>query len=312
MAHAPPPEEDTPAAADPGGGASAGASAEEIAPGVRVSAYSAGVRALAALLQIAAALNVLYVAAHVVYDIAEGARSAPPFAIAMGLAVFSGAPLLAAALLRRVFEAKVEPRPGLLLLTLRRERFEIPLASITAVRPLRLPFPGPGVAFVMVSGGLFRYRLLLSDPSTLLSALGGALPSAKSALGHPAVAYAAAKARTPRSLAFWLVKFGILPLIIAVILFRLHQYIVYGGPFGQYHMFGLGPYLGAFAAAWAGTLGVLLLYAGIWRFVAEISAYLLTWAIRARAPVIRRAVEIVCQAAYFVLAPAYVAFRLLL
>jgi hypothetical protein len=311
MAHAPPPEEDTPAA-DPSGGASEEAEAGEPAPGVRVSAYAAGIRALAALFQIAAGLNVLYVAAHVVYDIVEGARTAPPFAIAMGLAVFSGAPLLAAALLRRLFASSVEQKPGLLLLTLRRERFEIPLASITAVRPLRLPLPGPGVALVMVSGRLFRYRLLLSDPSALLSSLSGALPSAKSALGHPAVAYAAARARSSRGLSFWVAKFGVLPLIIAVILFRLHQYIVYGGPFGQYHMFGLGPYLGAFAAAWAGTLGGLLLYAGIWRFVTEIPAYLLTWAMPARAPVIRRAVEIVCQTAYFVLAPAYVAFRLLL
>jgi hypothetical protein len=311
MANAPPPEEDTPAA-DPSGGASAKEEAEEAAPGVRVSAYSAVVRALAALFQIGAALNVLYVAAHVVYDIVEGARTAPPFAIAMGLAVFSGGPLLAAALLRRFFEANVELSPGLVLLTLRRERFEIPLASVTAVRPLRLPLPGPGVAFKMVSGGLFRYRLLLSDPSALLSTLGGALPSAKSALGHPAVAYAVAKARSSRRLSFWVVKFGIVPLIIGVILFRLHQYIVFGGPFGQYHMFGLGSYLGAFAAAWAGTLGGLLLYAGIWRFVTEIPAYLLTWMIPSRALAIRRAVEIVCQAAYFVLAPAYVAFRLLL
>ena len=31
------------------------------------------------------------------------------------------------------------------VLTLRRERFEIPLASIVAIRPFRLPLPGPGI-----------------------------------------------------------------------------------------------------------------------------------------------------------------------
>jgi hypothetical protein len=264
-------------------------------------------------LQALAALNVLYVAAHIVFDVIEGTQTAPPLAVALGLTLFSGAPLALAALVRRLSRATIDIKKPLALLTLRSERYEIPLASIDAARPFWLPLPSPGVALVMRSGRRFRYRLLLTDPSKLLEALADALPSARPALNHPAVAFARARAElTRRRPIFWILKFGVIPLVIAIILFRLHQYIVYGGPFGQYRLLGLAAYLKTFAITWAGTAGGLVVYAGIWRLAAEALALPLTLALPSRARAIRRSAEALCQVAYFGIAPAYVALRLLL
>ncbi|XYI02634.1 hypothetical protein ACMHYB_23915 [Sorangium sp. So ce1128] len=278
-----------------------------------VVACSAPVRLLCLSLQAVAALNLFYVASHIAYDIVAGAQTAPPLAIALSVAAFSGVPLAATALLRRMLAATVDITPSLLLLTARRARFEIPLASVSAIRPFSLPLPGSGLAITMRSGRRFRYRLLVPDPGALLEAIGDALPAARSALGHPSVAYARARADLKRRHpAYWLLKFGLLPLVLTVILFQLHQHIVYGGAFGQYHLVGPAAYLRSFGIAWTGTTGGLVVLAGVLRLVAELLALLSTWALPSRARLFRGAVEIICQIAYFGVVPAFVAARLLL
>lgn len=280
---------------------------------LQVFAYSAPARIVVVSLQLLAALNVLYLAASILYDIVEGAQTAPPEIVALGLAVLSGIPWVAVALIRRLLSATLEIRPTLLVLTLRRARFEIPLASVAAIRPWWLPAPGPGLTLKMSSGRRFRYRLQLADPGALISAIGPALPSAASTLSHPSIAYARARhLLVRRRWYFWLVKYGVLPLALTVILFRLHQYIVFGGPFGQYRLFGLTAYLKSFLTFWAGTAGGLVVYAGLVRLLAEVVALALTAALPSRALIVRRSVEIFCQLVYFGLVPAYVVARLLL
>ncbi|HVK64621.1 MAG TPA: hypothetical protein VM694_09105 [Polyangium sp.] len=277
-----------------------------------VHAYGPATRALALALRLAALLNVLYVAAHIATDIVTGSRTAPPLVVALGITVFSGGPLLLALLLGRNHRAHVEIGDHGLALTLRRERFEIPFDSIQAIRPWRVPLPGPGLRFVLGSNRSFRRRLVLRDPAGLLSALGEHLPAARAALDHPAIRFAEAR-RTHgrRSWPYLVVKYGLIPLGLAIVLFRLHQYIMYGGPFGQYHLFGLGPYLGAFLVRWVGVLGALVVYAGLVRIVVEVLALGVTYLLPLRAKGLRRAAEVLTDIAYFVLIPAYVLVHLL-
>jgi apolipoprotein N-acyltransferase len=54
-------------------------------------------------------------------------------------------------------------------------------------------------------------------------------------------------------------KFVLLPTLLAVPAFRLHQHIAFGSSFGEYYMFGLMPYLMAFLIWWASwAIGVVL------------------------------------------------------
>lgn len=279
---------------------------------LEVRAYSAPVRLIAAALEVLAVLNILYLAAHIVHDIVEGEQTAPPLLVALGLSMFSGVPAAAVALLRRLFTATVDIQPPLLMLSLRRTRFEIPLASIAAIRPLKLPLPGPGIALEMTSGRRFRYRLELTEPSALLAAIGSALPSAHAAQSHPSMVYALARYQLARRRwYYWIVKFVLFPLALTVILFRLDQYIVYGSLFGQYYRSGLSAYLKSFGSYWAGTTGGLVVYAGVFRIVTEALTLLLAWVVPSRARLVRRSVEIFCLLAYFGAIPAYVLARLL-
>jgi hypothetical protein len=292
-----------------------GPTAETSSPGQEeftVQACGPITRGVAVVLRLVALLNVLYIAAFIVRDLVTGSRSAPPLAVAMGLAVFSGAPFLLALLLGHAVKGRIAIEPGKLVLTLRSERFEIPLASILAIRPLRLPLPGPGLRLVLASNRSFERRLVLPDPAALLTALGEALLSARSALAHPAVRFATARlTHGRRRWPYLVVKYGVIPLVLAILVFRLHQYIMYGGPFGQYHLLGLASYLRAFLVRWMGVLGGLVVYAGLVRFAVEALSFGGTYLVANHARGIRRAAEIVADIAYFVLIPAYVLALLL-
>jgi apolipoprotein N-acyltransferase len=272
-----------------------------------VHAYGPAARGVAVALRLVALLNVLYIAAFIVRDIVTGSRGAPPLAVAMGLASFSGVPFLLALLIGNAGKGRISIEPDKLVLTLRRERFEVPTASILAIRPLRLPLPGPGIRLVLTSNRSFERRLVLPDPAALLSAFDEALPSSRSALDHPAIRFATAR-RTHgrRRWPYFAVKYGLIPLVFAIVLFRLHQYIMYGGPFGQYHILGLGSYLRAFLMRWTGVAGGLIVYAGLVRFAVEVLSLGGTYLFAAHARGIRRAAEVVADIAYFVLIPAYV------
>jgi hypothetical protein len=277
-----------------------------------VHAYGPIARGAAVALRLIALLNVLYLAAFIALDIVTGSRGAPPLQVAMGLASFSGAPFLLALLIAHAGKGRLSVEPEKLVLTLRRERFEIPIASILAIRPFLLPLPGPGIRLVLASNRSFERRLVLADPAALLSALGEALPSAQGALAHPAIRFATAR-RTHgrRRWPYFAVKYGLVPLVFAVILFRLHQYIMYGGAFGQYHLYGLGPYLRAFLLRWTGVAGGLVVYAGLVRFAVEVVSLGATYLFSARARGVRRAAEILVDIAYFFVIPAYVLAMLL-
>jgi apolipoprotein N-acyltransferase len=74
------------------------------------------------------------------------------------------------------------------------------------------------------------------------------------------MAWARARQAVPRGrLQHPLAKYGLLPLVLAMAAFRLHQHIAYGGAFGELHTFGLKAYLAGFAIWWATwAMGVLL------------------------------------------------------
>ena len=59
-------------------------------------------------------------------------------------------------------------------------------------------------------------------------------------------------------------KFVLLPLLLAIPAFRLHQHITFGSSFGEYQAYGLTAYLAAFALWWAAwVFGVVVTAAGL-------------------------------------------------
>src|SRR6185436_17308626 len=126
---------------------------------------------------------------------------------------------------------------------------------------------------------------------------------------HPSVVYAAT--RRARRWYGPLVKFGVLGVLPASVLFYTHQHIAYGGTFGQYYLESPRAYFTTFAEYWATTAILLVSYASIWRAAAELAV----WTVAATAPggahTARRIGEVVCDGAYYVGVPALLALRYL-
>jgi hypothetical protein len=297
------------AAAEPVPPPSAG---DDAAARFPVHAWRPGLRLLAAVAQVLSAANLLHLVALSLLGLLEGYDPMSPLAMGLRLVAFSLLPTLLAWLLGRFTASTLHLEPSRLVLELRGVRFEIPRESVTGVEPWRLPLPGAGVALRMKSGRRFQYRLQVPNPGPLLTALGTSLPSASAAAEHPSSRFGQARQDwRPR---FWdkpAFKFGLFPLIPTGIMFRAHQYITFGGAFGEYDMFGLEAYLRTFAGYWIGFTTGLLLFACFWRFLAEALAFPLTWLMPRRALGVRRAAEWLCRLVYYVGFPALMAERFL-
>ncbi len=237
----------------------------------------------------------------------------PPDLILL-VAIFIAVPALAVKLIERMHTVRVHVRADHLLLERRGLQVDVPLAAIAAVAPWTVPLPDPGLSLRLQSGRRLRYTLATADPAPLLEALAaaGGVPSAREALRHPTVIYAAAR----RDAGAWrwlhyLAKFVLFTFLPAGVLFNAHQHIAYGASLGEYYLFGLAAYVGTFALYWVITALYLVLWAATWRLAGECIAFLSAWSQPGRAANARRAVEIVCRAAYYAGVPALLALRFL-
>lgn len=284
----------------------------DAAPRFQVHAWRPAVRLLALAAQVFSTGGLLYLAWSAVDGSLEGLEPLVPPGLILRLVLQLVAllllPRVLVSLLRRFTSATISVEPSRLVLQLRGVRFEIPLESITALEPWKLPLPGSGLALRMKSGRRFDYQLEVADPSALLAALSPAVASASKAAEHPGSRFGQARHAWRRRFfdkpAF---KLGLFPLLPTGVMFRAHQYITFGGPFGEYDLVGLAAYLKTFALFWHTFFIGLLLFAGVWRIAAELLAFALTCLLPSRAHGIRRAAEWLCRLVYYVGAPAIMA-----
>lgn len=233
----------------------------------------------------------------------------PLMVLVRTLCVCALLPALAAWLIERAFMARVEVHPTESVIESRGLRIEIPRTAIADVSPWALPLPGPGFALRMQSGRRFSYGLQLADPTALLSALAetGGVTAASAAMHRPALIYAHAKHGVVRRRWYRrLGKFVLFPLVPTAVWFYAHQHIAYGGLLGQYYLEGLSPYLKTLYISWGLAAIYLLLYASVWRAVAEGAALIAAWLAPHRATTVRWIIEIVCALVYYAGVPAIV------
>jgi apolipoprotein N-acyltransferase len=110
-----------------------------------------------------------------------------------------------------------------------------------------------------------------------------------------------------------LVRFVLLPFVLALPTFRVHQHIANSSTFGGYCTFGLGACLEGFAlwrAAWAWAIGVVLC-AAVLRAAIEVGTLLAVQAHPARAVDVRQWLERFAVAALYLGLPAWLLLRVL-
>lgn len=220
-------------------------------------------------------------------------------------------PLLAAWALRLGFTAEARVEGSDLVLDQRHQRTAVPLASITSLRTWRLPWPGSGADLVLASGRRFSKGLAVRDPAALARALVAAGAPMAPAEDF-ATRLATVRAATDGG---WLdhaaVKFIAFPLLPALVAFRLHQVITFGGFFGEAYTYGLGAWLLGLLVWWASWALGLMLFAAVLRVAIEIGTGIVLAAGKPRAAAARRMLAWAANLVYFVGVPAWLAMRLL-
>jgi apolipoprotein N-acyltransferase len=174
------------------------------------------------------------------------------------------APAIAAWAIQRAFAGSARIDAGRLVLELRSQRVELPLAQITGLHAWRLPLPRSGVDLQLGTGERWSQGIALPDPTALLRALqANGSPATITPASARSAALAEVRAASP---ARWfdhaLVRFALLPLLLALPAFRLHQHIAFGGTFGEYYTYGLAAWLSGLLIWWAAwAIGVMLVAA---------------------------------------------------
>ena len=278
----------------------------------RVRAYSVSWRIAAATLATASAVSLPAILLLVL--LATDPPVTPPILMRL-VAVFTVLPGLAAWLIRRAFTVDVDLHGTELVVCRRGLTLEIPCASIARIAPWTVPLPGPGFSLWMRSGRRLRWSLQAADPTPLLLALAdaGGVEVARAATQHPSLVYANVKRSVVRRWRWYPLagKFVVLALGPTAVLFNAHQHIAYGGLLGEYYLLGLRSYLGTFAVYW-GTMAIyLVLYASVWRGVAEGVALVTAHVAPSRAARVRRAVENGCRVVYYAGVPILLGIRFL-
>jgi hypothetical protein len=278
-----------------------------------VQAYPPALRALGAALKATALGCLLHLCTQFFLQTLDGIpRLQPvPMLLALGLGVLL--PLGLGAGLRRLTRATVETGAEGLTLTLRDgARMELPYTAVAAVRPWWLPLPSPGLTLRMATGRRFGHGLAVEDPVPLLEALGrrGTLGAAAT---HPLARFAQARqALWRRRWYHFALKLAVFPLLPALVLFRLHQFIVYGGTFGEYQMYGLERYVRSFLLGHYLPVALgSLLAACIYRVLAEPVAFAAAWLMPSRARGVRRGAEWLGRLVYYGLLPGLIVVRIL-
>ncbi len=219
-------------------------------------------------------------------------------------------PELAAWLVLRAFSARAAIESGVLVLARGAYTLKLPLADIATVQAWRWPLPAPGATVRMASGAL---HLLVGADAIALRAATGLTADPPSPADHYAHAALAVRAEAHRLawLAHPLTRFVLLPILIAIPAFRLHQHIAYGSTFGEWLTFGAQAWLTGFALWWAGWVIAIAIVAAVLRVLVE-AATLVTLKLRPAAALpARRLFERIGMALLFLGPPAWWLARVL-
>jgi apolipoprotein N-acyltransferase len=232
---------------------------------------------------------------------AFGYEPLTPLRLGRLLVVFFVLPEACVRIVHHLCTATARIEAGALVTEWRGRRGEVVLSEIATVAPWALPLPWPGFRLWSRAGESLSEPLATPDPSALLGTLAaaGAAEPSRAALSHPAVRYASARARARSRLDHPLLKFGVFSLVPAVPLFRVHQWINYGDSFGEYHAYGLKAYGLGFGLYWLLSAIYLLLFAAALRATGETITGLALWLFPGSDLGVRRGVEILHRAVYY-------------
>jgi apolipoprotein N-acyltransferase len=278
------------------------------ADGQRVVVYPPAWRLVAAALRVFARGSLLFVLYLMLFT------QDPPTNPFKQMRLFGGLFLLpeaAAWCIARAFAARMRVEDGALVIEQRERRTDIPVSAIAAVELWQLPLPMPGVWLGLRSGRRFAQGLAVADPDAFVASLEGegAAATGVRLSGGIATYLRARNANPPGILEHPALKFVVFSLVPTIPAWRLHQFISYGGTFGEYYTFGLNAYLLGFAMWWISfSLSLVFIASGI-RAIVELLSLATAFAAPGAAFGMRRFLEIAQRIAFYVGIPLWLLIR---
>ncbi|MEO7246451.1 MAG: apolipoprotein N-acyltransferase, partial [Rubrivivax sp.] len=202
------------------------------------------------------------------------------------------APEAAAWLVLRASRASLALENNRLVFRRGGRRVELGVHEIVALEPWRLRLPLSGLSLRLTGRKRWSYGLAGVDAPTLMRALQAA--GGTPVLTGPAWALADAHARAAVRRGWfhrpW-TKFLLLPFVLAVPAFRLHQHIAYGSTFGEWQTFGPVAFVAAFGLWWAQWIVGVVLVAAVLRTALELGVLAVAWLQPAAAIAARQGLE---------------------
>lgn len=295
------------AAANARGAATPATSSTPARP-MAVAVLTPAARWTATLLRVFACGSLAWLTAKVLAG--EGALASNTLAQLRAFAALVLAPEAAALPLLWASRATLSVQGGVLALARGERRIELAASDVAAVRAWALPLPAPGVSLLLRSGGAWTYSLARADAEALRTALGAAIPP-------PSPAWAARYGEAflaPRGSALLhhpLTKFVLLPFLLAIPAFTLHQHIAFGSAFGEAQLFGFAAYARGFALWWAAWgVGIVAAAAALRGLIEAGTLAAVLWR-PARVLEVRSMLERLGLAALYLGVPAWLALRIL-
>lgn len=220
------------------------------------------------------------------------------------------APELAALFIVLAFRVRLQRADDQLVFERGSRRLALPVADIRAVQPWRWPVPAEGAWLLLSNGPRWPRGLSGVDAQALQQALGLAEGPAQPAGWLDRWGQARRATSRSRFDRPWL-KFGVLPFVLAVPAFRLHQHIAFGGSLGEWQTFGAAAFLKGFGLWWAGwAIGVLLAAAAL-RAAVEAATMVAAGRSAESATSVRAVAQRMALALLYLGLPAWLAWRAL-
>ncbi|MBI2396543.1 MAG: apolipoprotein N-acyltransferase [Xanthomonadales bacterium] len=223
-------------------------------------------------------------------------------------------PLVLAWAIRHVHAATARVEAATLVFESRAHRLDLPIASIACLHATWAGGPGAALRLGLASGRRWPITIALADPQAFASLLAGAGSAATWATprAQRLAEFAALRATGERR---WLehaaIKFLLFPLLPALLAFRLHQHIAFGGTFGELQSYGPIAWLTGLLIWWAAwSLGLMLLAAAL-RVLSETLSATVFLVHRDAAPATSRLLHRFAQFVYYLGTPAWLVSRLL-
>jgi apolipoprotein N-acyltransferase len=280
--------------------------ARSLDEGVDVLLPSRALRGMAALLRVVAGLGLAWVAALLVFGDGDPAHTLPRLRLFAAVCI---APALAAWAILRAQSGRLR-RVGDAVWLERAGHAPHVVPSPICATAWTLPLPAAGLS--LRGGDGSPAEVIADDPPALLRALETGGVRVAGVAGGPWARLLAARAWRARGLLdrAWL-KFGLYPLLPALVAFRLHQHIAYGGTFGEAYSFGIQAWLLGLAVWWGKWAMGMTIFAGALRVLAEVVAFALALMRTRDAARDRRMLEWALRLAYYLGVPLWLALRLL-